>query len=172
MHTLHVSAIRFRARAAGAVRAAAVFLVPLLIATGCSDLLGPGPAPQLFVLSSIGGVALDTTENLLVRCMPLMAAEGAEMYFLGDTLLFQASGRGEWRSHQRSRPEDRFQNSDSTRVFYYDFRHEFRYSVVGRQLTLSTREYSSRFTLVEDGALEMDGFCGSMRYARAPRAAP
>lgn len=172
MHTLHVSPIRAQARAAGAVRAVALFLVPVLIATSCRDLLGLGPAPQVFVLSSIGGVTLDTTENLLVRCMPLMAAEGAEMYFLGDTLFFYPNGHGEWRSHQRSRPEDRWQNSDSTRVFYYDLKREFRYSLVGDRLTLATREYTSRLVLVEGRALAMDGFCGSMRYALAPRAAP
>ncbi len=161
-----------QSRVAGAARAAVAVLVPVLMATSCNDAFGPGPAPQVFVLSQIGGVALDTTENLLVRCMPLMAAEGAEMYFLGDTLFLYASGRGAWRSHQRSRPEDRWQNSDSTRVFYYDGGYEFRYFRRGRQLTLVSEQYTSQYFFVEGGALQIDGFCGGLRYAPVRRAAP
>ena len=165
MHIQRVSPNWAQSRLAHGAHAAVALLVPMLLATSCNDFFGPGPAPQVFVLSQVGGVALDTTENLLLRCMPLMAAEGAEMYFLGDTLFLHANGRGEWRSHQRSRPEDRWQNSDSTLVFYYDGGHEFRYFRFGRQLTLVSDQYTSKYVYVEGGALQIDGFCGGMRYA-------
>lgn len=172
MHFQRESPTRAQRRVADVVRAAAALFAPLLMATSCSDVFGPGPAAQVFVLSQVGGVALDTTENLLVRCMPLMAAQGAEMYLLGDTLFLHSSGRGEWRSHQRSRPEDRRQNSDSSLVFYYDGGYEFRYFRVGRQVIVVSDEYTSKYVIVEGGALQIDGFCGGMRYAPAQRTAP
>ena len=171
MHIRHVSPSSARHRGTSAIRAAVAWLVPALLATGCGDLFGPGSTPQVFVLSSLGGVAVDATENLLVRCMPEIAAQGGEMYFLGDTLLLLASGRGEWRRHQRSVPEDRWQNSDSTREFFYDAVSEFSYLRDGRQMVLLFDRGTSRVRIVRDGALQFDGgLCGTWQFDRAPSA--
>ena len=155
-------------RTSAALRAAAAVLLPILVATSCDDLLGPDAAPEVYVLSYVGGVALDTSENLLVRCMPQVAETGAEFYFLGDTLLLRSNGTGRWRSHQASSRPD----GDSTVVSRFEVGHEFRYLRLGRHLTTWNDEFRSELLFVEGGALQVSGFCGSVRYERVRGAAP
>lgn len=126
----------------------------------CDAITGPRAEPTVHVLSSIADVAVNPSVDFLPMCMPVLASEGRQLRFLGDTIRSYASGRMVHHSYQRSTGGD-WAGSDRSR------------SLLSRgTIVFFRKDHSGRFG-VESGVLVLDqGWCGPWRYPLVEAPAP
>lgn len=135
----------------------------ILTAAGCDGAFGPAHEPAVYLLASLAHTRIDSTVNTLEICVPELAAEGADVRFLADTILLYPDGRAIHHTHQRSRAADDVVTATPDRVSYYEHTDSLRYVRVGRFVRFSDGRV---FAAGDLRSLEMSGFCGPWRWER------
>jgi hypothetical protein len=136
----------------------------VLAAAGCEGAFGPADEPAVYLLASIAHTRIDSTVNALEICVPELAAEGAEVRFLADTLLLYPDGRAIHHTHQWSRAADNVVAATPDRISYHEHTDTLRYVRLGRVVRFSDGRV---FDAADFRSLEMGGWCGPWRWERA-----